>query len=326
MSGPRHGFTRTTPAVLIFPPVGELLATPWGWGSTSLDYDNDGDSDTLYHGGLHMGFINALDNPGVMFQNTGRCTGRWAWDQDALERSHTRRGVEGVASGDLNRDGFPDVVSVSGFTVPEAHELTLFSPWGGTPFDAVAFHNELLAPLNDLAFGPGKEFRFEGKVVERGDLVVEVNRGDNGNHWIAVRLRGAVGLTERGVVNRDGVGATVKVTPEGGGTSAIRPIAAGGPYASQDALEKMWGLGQALQATVEVLWPGGVRNRLYKVMHSERVVIPEIPCSYDGIWETQGQYLQCVEQALNDLVQAGIIEPSARGRLTQSAVRAFQEP
>ncbi len=38
-----------------------------------MDYDNDGDTDTVFHGGLNMGFIAELDNPGVMFQNPG-CT------------------------------------------------------------------------------------------------------------------------------------------------------------------------------------------------------------------------------------------------------------
>lgn len=307
-----------------FPPVGELVASPWGWGSTSVDYDNDGDSDTIYHGGLHMGFINAIDNPGVVFQNTGICTGVWDWDREALTRSHTRRGIEGVASGDLNRDGFADIATVSGFNVPEDHELSKFAPWGGTPFDDVAFKNELLRPLNDLPFGPGKEFRFEGKVVEMGDLVVEVNSANNGNHWIAVSVMGSIELTTGAGVNRDGIGAVVSVTPTHGATS-MRPIAAGGPYASNDALEKIFGLKRSSHARIDILWPGGVRNRLHFVPAGSRVTLPEIPCSVNDTSVTFSQYLHCVRGALVDLREAGVISKRFKRKLFVSAIIGWLE-
>lgn len=321
---PSAWFYGTDTLAFDFPAVGELRATPWGWGSTSVDYDNDGDGDTIFHGGLHMGFMNELDNPGVVFQNTGSCSGVWDWDRGALTRSHTRRGVEGVASGDLNRDGFPDIVSVSGFNVPQDHELATFAPWGGTPFDEVAFRNELLAPLNDLPFGPGKEFRFQDKVVDMGDLVIEVNSANNGNRWIAVSVMGAIGLTANGSVNRDGIGAVVRVTPFAGPT-AMRPIAAGGPYASNDALQKTFGLGSARHARVETLWPGGVRNRLYFVRDGSHVTLPEIPCSIDDTSIAFPQYLTCVRSALRDLQDAEVVSPSFKNKLITSAIIGWLE-
>ena len=307
-----------------FPPVGhDLVATPWGWGSSPLDYDNDGDADIMYHGGLHMGFINALDNPGTVLQNEGTCSGEFRWDQDALKRSHTRRGVEGMAIGDLNRDGFPDVVSVAGFVVPHHHELVLFDPYG-SHFDTFAHKNELLRPINDLPLGPGKEFVWEGKVVEEGDAVVEYNSADNHNRWISVELQGSVDTVTGATVNRDGIGGIVTVTPYRG-SPARRPVEAGGSYASQNALEQTFGLGRARSATVDVQWPGGVRNRVYRVKGYERITFPEIPCSIDDALATIWEYKRCVRGALAELRDSGALSPGLSARFYHSAVQAWLE-
>jgi enediyne biosynthesis protein E4 len=53
-------------------------------------------------------------NPGTIYQNQG-CTGRFKYDATALAGStdHRRRVVQGLATGDLNGDGFVDIVTVS---------------------------------------------------------------------------------------------------------------------------------------------------------------------------------------------------------------------
>ena len=53
----------------------------------------------------------------------------------------------------------------------------------------MAFYDELLTPLANLPFGPGQTYRFDGRVVDPGDLVVETNTG-NKNRWIGVTVRG----------------------------------------------------------------------------------------------------------------------------------------
>lgn len=122
-----------------------------------------------------------------------------------------------------------------------------------------------------------------------------------------------VGEVPGATVNRDGIGANVFFTPEGVKTS-IRPIFGGSSYASQDALAANFGLGQAASGDVEVVWPGGVRNKLYGLAHGERITFPELPCSYDGEWANQGQYVKCVSQALNAAAQAGLYDPATKDR------------
>ncbi len=74
--------------------------------------------------------------------------------------------------------------------------------------------------------------------------------------------------------------------------------------------------------TVEVQWPGGVRNRLYKVFDGERLVLPEIPCRIDSKGGVR-RYTRCVSNALGDLKDAGVITKRHAVRLYTSAIFAF---
>ena len=87
------------------PGVGDLVATPFGWGVSLFDYDNDADGDIVYHGSLSAGPVTHADNPGVILNNDGAA--HFTWDAAALAAStnHQRRTVHGVAVGDLNDKG-----------------------------------------------------------------------------------------------------------------------------------------------------------------------------------------------------------------------------
>jgi hypothetical protein len=139
-----------------------------------------------------------------------------------------------------------------------------------------------------------------------------------------VRPRGSFGVIPGGRVNRDGIGAVVMFTPEDG-KEVMRPIIAGASFASQDSLTADFGLGKADEGTVEILWPGGVRNRLYHVHSHERLVFPEIPVSFDAPGMGLEEYRLRVQQSLQDLVRAGSLSPEQYGRFLSSALRAFEE-
>ena len=154
----------------------------------------------------------------------------------------------------------------------------------------------------------------------RGDLVVELAT-DNGNGWVGIQVQGSVGLTPGAQVNRDGVGAVISFEPPGGPQVKV-PVTAGASHLSQSAREQIFGLGNRRRGRVEILWPGGVRNRLYGVHHGERLTLPEIPCSFDTR-EPVGAYLHCVHRSLADLRNAGVIDRELRLRLWLSAILAY---
>ena len=301
------------------PGVGGLVATPFGWGTSIFDYDNDGDADILFHGSIDLNVSVAADNPGALLRNPG-CSADFVAETNAFAVDHGVRGVRAVATGDLDRDGFVDVVSASSSDVPAAVPLAPVPQLHGSVFDATA----LFAPTFSFVVLPSAGWVWNGIETDLGSLVIERNSADNGNAGVTLRPRGGAGLVAGAVVNRDGIGATFTFRPNGG-TAAIEPIAGGASHASQHALEAYFGLGLAPRGTLDVLWPGGVRNRLYDVAAGERLDVPEIPCSYDGVWADADAYATCVGSALDAWLATSAIDAAHAARLLESAIRAFQE-
>ncbi len=291
-----------------------LIHSPFGWGTSAADYDNDGDSDIIYHGGLDAG-IGVVTSPGIILTNDGQ--GRFNRDSNALANStdHQRRSVHGMAVGDLNDDGFIDIVSVSNFDIQSGIPLFPISPLGNREFDR---DGAVVAAFNP-ANAQGTAFRWSGFVFDDGTLSVELNNGDNGNNWVVIDPLGTAGITSGGQVNRDGIGAVVRFTPNGMAPE-LRPILGGSSYASQDALIAYFGMGPATLGDVEILWPGGARNRLVNVRPGERITFPEIPCSIDDA--NDSDYETCVSEALDELVDAEILDEGERIRFLESALNS----
>ncbi|GAA2079401.1 CRTAC1 family protein [Actinomadura alba] len=313
------------------PSLGGLGATPWGWGSSTLDYDNDADTDIFYHGSLDGMFWVTSDNPGALLKNKGPRALRKgfypSFEYDpAFERSgknQRKRTVTGVAVGDLNKDGFDDIVSVA--QSRKVGPLTPYADEAPFDFDSPFDNGSYLKTYQRTGGGPSVPsitLKPTGRHTEDGDLSVAIN-GGNSNNSTSVRALGSVGVTPGGRVNRDGIGAVVKFTPKGG-PAAIRPVIAGSSFASQDALEGTFGMGKQRLGTVEVLWPGGVRNKLFGVRAGERITVPEIPCSYDTSVSLR-RYTTCVERALDDLVAADKLNRPQAKRFFVSAIAAYHQ-
>jgi len=299
------------------PGVGpDLVATPFAWSTSMLDYNNDGDTDIVFYGNIDVIFSLIVTNPGVIIQNDGNAN--FSYDATAIPKDHTRRNVHGLATGDLNQDGFVDIISVSSFDSPQPiPQIPMGFALGG-PNDPYANFVPTFAPVE-----PGV-WVWTGFEYPNGSLSVEINSADNGNHWAEVKLKGTVGITSKGKVNRDGIGAVIKFTPEHGKT-VMQPVLGGSSHLSQDSLAQNFGLGSDDEGLVEVFWPGGVRNRLYDVHKSERVVFPEIPCSYDDDWGEKSEYAECVVLALQEIRKNGLLTHEQSKRFYKSAMEAFSE-
>lgn len=303
------------------PSQGGVGGTAFGWGTVATDYDNDGDTDIIYHGGIEVMTVGVADNPGAILQNQG-CGGTFAYDLAAPTRDHRPRQVQGFATADLNRDGFADLVSIAD-SIFDVNNPT-WLPWVGVLSGPHGSDLDSGAHFLGIWVGASGQITFLNPTIFNGDLSVEINSGDNGNASVTFDTVGGVDLVDDGGVNRNGIGAVLSFTPYCGNTS-MHPVVGGASYASQDELAAIFGLGAAAGGDLEVLWPGGVRNRLYDVVAGERVTVPEIPCSYDGPWKNYGQYNSCVMQALTSYLGAGTISAHELGRLRDSAERAYHE-
>lgn len=303
---------------------GALKTVPQGWGNSMIDYDNDGDLDLVAYGNQDDTLFWDNSNGGVILNNTGNCSATFTWDQAALgdPTRHVRHNIEGLATGDLNNDGFDDIVSVSSFNADPSNAplAPIFSNPLNSVFDVAAFAVYVTVPTSD----PNK-FQFTGPQGVPGELFVEINSG-NKNNWAKVKLVGTAGITTDGQSNRDGIGAVVSYTrPVNKNTlsSVTRPVQGGNSMLSQNSPELIFGLDGGRRGMVEVLWPGGTKNRLYGVRLGERVTIPEIPCSYDANWHTTGDYVTCVVEALDEIREAGLIDGPGHVRYFLSALHAY---
>jgi hypothetical protein len=301
------------------PGFGSLVATPFGWGTGMSDFDNDGDTDIVFSGGMDQGALLYGDNP-ITVLLSDDCNGFFTFDRAATasvgERAE-RSEIIGSALGDLDDDGFVDMVHVAAqFAPPTRFPLVPFFQKWGSPFDAVANHVPTFTPIG------GDDFEWNGLETDDGTLFVLKNSG-NANKWVKAKLTGAVGLTSKGKVNRSGIGAVVFFTPDGG-KRVMAPVLGGSSHESEHALEQAFGLGTAAKGTFEVMWPGGVRNRLYDVAAGERVKLPEIPCSFTTT-DSLKNYRMCVNTALGDLAQKNVITNAERDRLRDSALKAYTD-
>ena len=229
-----------------------------------------------------------------------------------------------MATGDLNQDGFPDLVTVSNFDLGDAPmvqyggadpEVYFFSPSSTRPRSS----RPVFTDLNAEEVGTFQLFQYNGITHPDGTLAVELNSGDNGNKWVAVKLRGTVDVA--GSASRDGIGATIQVTPRHGET-AMAPVLGGSSHLSQHSLTQTFGLGDSATATVDILWPGGTRNRHYNVVHGSTLGAVELPCSYDTADDFR-TYRRCVRDGLRDLRQAGILDRRSANKMRRSAIRAY---
>ena len=247
------------------PPEG-IAAYDFGFGATFFDYENDGDQDLYWLGST----IGRGEGPGGdIYPGVGRMLrgdGRGTFE-DITVRAHLLdiAGVDysildpqdlkfdavaqrisprfhengkGLAHGDLNGDGFVDLVGTN------SHG----SVWSGDGKGAL-----ITAP---------------------GPVFVWINGGGT-NHWITLQLRGRMAIDGTGS-NADGIGARVRVTsvlsPGEEPTVQVQEVRAGSSYLSMDSVRLEFGVGSAQTVDeITVRWPSG-RTQMLKDIRVDQLL------------------------------------------------------
>ena len=249
---------------------GEFGAAQAGMGLAVGDYDGDGRLDLLK---THF-----ADDVPALYRNLGR--GLFEDVAVSAGLGVLNRYVEwGTGLPDLDNDGRPDLLYVTGNVYPEIErQLPQYAHRG----PRVVFRNAGGGRFEDVTArsGPGAVAAHSSRGAAFGDfdndgdvdvLIMNMNEsptllrndyaGPNG--WIELKLEGTRS-------NRPGIGATVVV--EAGGRRQARAVVSQASYYSHDDLRAHFGLGSASRADrIEVRWPSGHVDVL-KNVEGRRVV------------------------------------------------------
>jgi hypothetical protein len=228
-----------------------------GMGSDARDFDNDGWVDIVYN-----------DLSGQVFGLLKNDSGKSFTDATWSSRMGTlSRNLSGWSMGfiDYNNDGWKDIYSANG----DVDNLTATSRQHDTMFENLDGKT-----LQDATDKMGPDFAFTG--YQRGsafvdlnndgflDLVVTslgerprilINNALNGNHWIVFELRGHKS-------NRNGIGATIKVTT-GSGRTLFNHVSPSVGFMSSSDRRVHFGLAAETKIEhVEIRWPSGILQRI----------------------------------------------------------------
>ncbi len=247
-----------------------IAAYDFGFGATFFDFENDGDQDlywlgsTMGRGGGPDGHIFPASGRMLRGDNTGvfeditvraRLLDITHVSYDGLEEAPTHRtpaalearridrqnheNGKGLAHGDLNGDGFVDLIGTN-----SSGDIYIPSLPG--------------APAATAA--------------RTGPLFVWIN-GNEGNHWLTLRLKGRMAVDGTGS-NADGIGARVYLTV--GEQAQVQEVRAGSSYLSMDSVDLEFGLGSANKvAKIEILWPSGRTQVIEDVDANQVMTITE---------------------------------------------------
>jgi hypothetical protein len=222
----------------------------------------------------------AADTPAVLVNN-----GKGGFE-DATLRSglavETRFVTWGVGIQDLDNDGDPDVLWVTGGIYPEM-EKRPGNPPNRTP--RVVFRNLGKGRFEELIAeaGPGVEAAHVSRGCAFGDfdndgdvdvVIVNLNeppsllRNDvsGHNHWIKVKLAGVKS-------NRSAIGA--RVVARYGGKVQAQEVLAQSSYLSVNDSRLHFGLGTASTADIEIRWPLGLVEKLTGVAADQLIYATE---------------------------------------------------
>jgi len=251
-------------------PGGDLMG---GMGVSAGDYDLDGHIDLV-----KTHFQN---------QSTGlyRNNGKAEFDDVTAPAglSMERRFISwGTGLTDLDNDGYPDILIVTGTVYPELEKVYAKYP-AHSP--RIVFRNQGNGRFVELGeeTGHGISAKHQSRGAAFGDFdndgdidVVVMNRNEPpsllrndappGNHWIKVRLEGTKS-------NRSALGSRVLV--HYGGKVQAQCLTSQSSYLSSNDPRLHFGLGKVSTVDIDIYWPTGIKETFKDVAANQLVTIRE---------------------------------------------------
>lgn len=242
-----------------------LPATYFGTGprgASWADIDNDGDYD------LYLMLSNG--GPENMFYiNDGY--GNFTEELGSIRLGEVVRGGRGSAFGDLNNDGYVDLVTYQNTVAPNGWTVYLNNGNGTfaralnqTFKEVAAFEGVSLADYDNDGFVDMMSATFAAGTT----FGLYKNTG-NSNHWLKVKLNGST-------TNRGGIGARIAVKADG--FWRHHQVITTNGFGNQNSLLAHFGMGAVTTAdSIVVLWPSGYEQILLNQGADQTLVINEPP-------------------------------------------------
>jgi hypothetical protein len=249
----------------------EAGSTVSGMGADVKDYDNDGWVDIFYN--------NLMGQIWALFHNESGKSFRYVSSASRLARMSAPFSGWSTGFVDYNNDGWKDLYDANGDVddiAPNAQQHdTMFENVDGKTFRDVS--SEMGADFLTPGYQRGSAFAdlnndgfMDVIVTSLGKKPrILLNSADNGNHWLLVE---AIGHRS----NRDGIGATMKLTTGSGRTLYNHVTTSVGFMSSSDKRVHFGLAAEKKIASLEIKWPSGIVQTL-KDLAADRILKVDEP-------------------------------------------------